>query len=114
MLASLFGFSQKDQGYTRLDVKMFKEKMNAKKSKIILDVRTPQEYQKAHIKKATLINFYDPGFKSKLAKLDKDKTYFVYCASGMRSKKAAKALSKLGIENIYELKGGFNAWQRAH
>lgn len=112
MLASLFGFSQKDKGFTRLDVNTFKEKMDSEKSKIILDVRTPTEYKKGHLRNARLINFYDQAFKSNLEKLDKNKTYFVYCATSIRSKKAAKALVKLGIKKIYELKGGYNAWQR--
>ena len=112
MLASLFGFSQKDKGFKRFDVRTFKEKIETERSKIILDVRTPQEYKNGHLKNAQLMNFYDRGFKSELEKLDKNKTYFIYCASGMRSKKAAKAISQLGVENIYELKGGYNAWQR--
>ena len=112
MLASLFEFTQKDKGFTRLDVNTFKEKMNSEKSKVVLDVRTLQEYKKGHLKNAKLINFYDRAFKSNLEILDKNKTYFVYCASGIRSKKAAKALSKLGVENIYELKGGYNSWRR--
>ena len=112
MLTSLFGFSQKDKGFTRLDVDTFKEKMNSENSKMILDVRTPQEYKKGHLKNAELINFYDQAFKSNLEKLDTNKTYFVYCASGIRSKKAAKMLAELGVENIFELKGGYNAWQR--
>jgi rhodanese-related sulfurtransferase len=59
-----------------------------------------------------LINFYDQAFNSSLRKLDKKKTYFVYCASGIRSEKAANKLAKLGVEKIFELKGGYNAWQR--
>lgn len=112
MLASLFGFSQRDKAFTRLDVDTFKEKMNSEKSKVILDVRTPQEFKKGHLKNAKLINFYDQAFNSSLRKLDKKKTYFVYCASGIRSKKAANKLAKLGVEKIFELKGGYHAWQR--
>ncbi|MDR9400156.1 MAG: rhodanese-like domain-containing protein [Psychroflexus sp.] len=111
MLASLFGFSQRDKAFTRLDVDTFKEKMNSEKSKVILDVRTPQEFKKGHLKNAKLINFYDQAFNSCLRKLDKKKTYFVYCASGIRSKKAANKLAELGVEKIFELKGGYNAWQ---
>ena len=86
--------------------------MNLEKSKVVLDVRTPQEYKNGHLKNAQMMNFYNQAFESNLKKLDKNKIYFVYCASGIRSKKAAKALSKLGVENIYELKGGYNSWRR--
>lgn len=114
MLAALFGFSQGNKGFERLMVGDFEEKVNSTKNKIILDVRTPQEYKNGHLKNAQLINYYDADFLEELKTLDKDKTVFVYCASGMRSLGAAKKLAKSGFSDIYELKGGYNAWKRKH
>ena len=114
MLASLFGFSQKNKGFERLMVADFEEKVNTTKNKIILDVRTPQEYNNGHLKKVKLINYYDADLLEELKKLDKDKTVFVYCASGMRSLRAAKKLAKLGFSEVYEMKGGYNAWKRKY
>jgi len=114
MLASVLGFSQKNKGFERLVVADFKEKVNTTNKKIILDVRTPQEYKKGHLKKAKLINYYDADFLEKLNELDKAKTVLVYCASGMRSQRAAKKLAKLGFSEVFEMKGGYNAWIRKY
>lgn len=44
---------------------------------------------------------------------DKNAKIVLYCRSGSMSAKAAKELVKLGYTNIYELDGGFNAWNSA-
>ena len=42
---------------------------------VILDVRTPQEFQSGHIQGAINIDFYAPDFPQQLDKLDKSKVY---------------------------------------
>jgi len=44
---------------------------------------------------------------------DKDKTYLVYCKTGGRGAIVTCDLKKLGYKNVYNLKGGFNAWKKA-
>jgi rhodanese-related sulfurtransferase len=77
---------------------------------VILDVRGPDEHGQGHVKDSILIELQSPDFKSKLEELDKDKTYLVYCRSGMRSAKAAKIMEKMEFENIYAMEGGFTNW----
>lgn len=45
-------------------------------------------------------------------RLSKDRPVIAYCASGMRSKSAAKQLRDAGFE-AYSLKGGFSTWVNA-
>lgn len=78
---------------------------------VILDVRTPEEFQSGHIKGAINIDFYAPDFAQKLDKLDKGKVYVVYCRSGHRSAQAVSLMKQQGFQTVYEIEGGIRAWQ---
>ncbi len=80
---------------------------------IVLDVRTPEEFTASHLSGATNLNYFDPHFQDKLAKMDKTQLYLVHCASGSRSAKAREILKKLNVQHIYHLEGGIQAWQKA-
>ena len=82
-------------------------------SGIILDVRTPEEYEEGHLENAVNINWYDPDFKEQAAQLDSKKTLFVYCKKGGRSTKAAAVLDSLGYKTT-NLLGGYDAWKEAN
>ncbi len=90
----------------------FKQKITTYKPDeyVILDVRTPQEFKQGHIENAVLINYYSADFRQKLATLDKNKIYFVYCRSGNRSAQTVKIMKDLGFKRIYELQGGIKNW----
>lgn len=80
----------------------------------IVDVRTPKEYNAGHLKNATNINVLANTFKTEIAKLDKNNTYYIYCRSGKRSARAAGIMKNLGFTSVYDLRGGFLAWSRAN
>lgn len=90
----------------------FKATMEQESNAIILDVRTPKEVAQGVIPGAMVINFYDDDFKEQIDKLDKTKTYFVYCKGGGRSGKTCNALQGAGFPNTYNLKGGITAWKK--
>ena len=78
----------------------------------LLDVRTPKEYKTSHIKNATNANYFNSKkFQSVCQSLDNTKPVYLYCRSGNRSQKASKILVKMGFKNIYDLQGGYLAWQ---
>ncbi|MDB6112128.1 MAG: rhodanese-like protein [Pedosphaera sp.] len=89
------------------------EKLIASKKVVILDVRTPAEFADGHLAGATNLDFRDPEFQAKLAKLDKSQPYLVHCAIGGRSAKASKVMTKLDFKSVYDLKGGLEAWKKA-
>ena len=70
---------------------------------IVIDVRTPEEYSSSHIKNTLNIDFLKPDFKEQIIKLDKTKTYKLYCHSGNRSGKAMDLMKTLGFTNIENL-----------
>ena len=76
---------------------------------VILDVRTQEEYDEAHIDGAILIPDYEIADKAESILKDKDQLLLVYCRSGRRSKLAAEELVKLGYTNVKEF-GGIMDW----
>ncbi|MBA4053281.1 MAG: rhodanese-like domain-containing protein [Marivirga sp.] len=93
-----------------LDPKRFKEKLSTDANVVLLDVRTPEEAEEGIIPGAVVMDFNASDFKAKVAKLDKDKTYLVYCKVGGRSAKAITLMEDKGIKKVYHLDGGYVAW----
>lgn len=77
---------------------------------VVIDVRTPDEYENGHIEGATLINFFGDDFDARIAELPKDKEYIVYCQSGNRSGKAVKKMEAAGFTNAHNMTGGWSSW----
>ncbi|MCS5592829.1 MAG: rhodanese-like domain-containing protein [Gammaproteobacteria bacterium] len=78
---------------------------------IILDVREEKERKTGFINSATHIPMAQ--VKGKLDTFDKNKKILTYCKSGMRSNTTAELLCKNQFKDVYSLKGGFDAWQKA-
>jgi rhodanese-related sulfurtransferase len=78
---------------------------------IILDVREEKERSAGFIDSD--LNIPMGQVKSKLDSLDKSKKILVYCKSGTRADRTADLLCKNKFQNVYSLKGGFNAWKKA-
>ena len=80
------------------------------KNFVILDVRTPEEYAEGHLANATNVDFKATDFAEKVSKLDKTKTYLVYCRAGHRSASAAEIMKTQAFQTIYNLDGGITQW----
>ena len=78
---------------------------------IILDIRTPGEYQSGHIEKSIMIDFYSKTYAQEVDRLDKTKTYLVHCRSGNRSTRSMALFKKLQFQKIYHLSSGINGWK---
>jgi len=78
---------------------------------IILDVRTPEEFAEGHIEKAINIDFYFETFRDELEKLDRNKTYLIYCRSGARSGNALDIMDELNFREVYNILGGIRDWE---
>jgi len=93
-----------------LSPKEFKAKMSASNT-IVLDVRTPAEIAQGKIPGAFDLDIRNPAFKGEVDKLDKAKTYLIYCKSGGRSGRACSIFKDAGFEKIYNLEGGYDGWK---
>ena len=78
---------------------------------VIIDVRTQGEFAEQHIKNATNIDLYSEAFQDMLNKLDKNKTYLIYCRSGGRSRTALDIMAELNFKEVYNILGGINQWK---
>ena len=79
---------------------------------VLLDVRTPKEYQEGHIQGALLLDYYSSDYVERLKALDKKKTYLIYCRSGNRSGKSLAIFEKLGFRRAYHMDTGVIGWAR--
>ena len=89
------------------------DKLRAEKKTVVLDVRTPAEFDKGHIPGAINLDFNAPDFQKKVAELDKTKTYLVHCAHGARGAKACTVMDKMAFTNVVHLEPGLSAWEKS-
>ncbi len=72
---------------------------------IILDVRTPEEYQSGHLDGAQLVNFLEGDVHAAIPQLDPTADYLVYCKSGGRSGQAVELMQQSGFTSAVNLGG---------
>ncbi len=80
---------------------------------VVLDVRTPEEFAEGHLDGAIMIDFYGADFTDRLAELDRDRPYLLYCRSGNRSSQARQIMIDLGFTDVADIDGGILAWTQA-
>ena len=99
-----------------LEAEAAKDFVEQHENAVIMDVRTPEEFDMSHISGAININVLDDDFESMAVILDRDKTYVVHCTKNPgngRSSRALSSLQSLGFKNLYSLEGGYLAWKEA-
>lgn len=95
----------------QLDAKELKNAIDQNEDCVILDVRTPHEYEKGKI--VNSINLPVDDVLEKVEKLipDKDKKIYVYCLSGSRSVYAVEEMVRLGYKNVFDVSHGLLSWR---
>ena len=76
----------------------------------ILDVRENSELTEGIIKNSKHINFSSVQTSLDSIKKYCNKATIVYCKSGVKSATISNLLIKNGFNNVYSIKGGFQAW----
>jgi phage shock protein E len=75
---------------------------------VLIDVRTPEEYEAGHAPSAVNIDYYGEGFREVLDDLDREGVYFLYCRSGNRSSSTLGLMEDMGFKEVYDLSGGWS------
>ena len=78
---------------------------------MIIDVRTPGEFAEGYIENAISLDYHSETFRDELDRLDRDKTYLVYCKVGIRSRKALDIMAELNFSEAYNMMGGMDQWE---
>lgn len=99
----------KESGYRQMNMEEAVAMMEEESDYIILDVRTPEEFDDKHIPGAVNVPNETIDAEEIPELPDKEQLVFVYCRSGNRSKQASAKLAALGYTNIVEF-GGINDW----
>ncbi|HUO60928.1 MAG TPA: rhodanese-like domain-containing protein [Candidatus Acidoferrales bacterium] len=91
----------------QISVEELKERRDAGKSPFVLDVREPDEYQRANIGGKLIPLGQLP---QRLEELNKNEEIVVHCKAGGRATQAAELLMACGFKNVKNLTGGITAW----
>ncbi len=78
---------------------------------VILDVRTRREFERDHLRSAVLEDYRSGTFAEDVGRLDRNRIYLLYCASGNRSGKAMEIMRSLGFRNVFHMAGGIGKWK---
>ena len=79
---------------------------------VLLDIRTPAEFSAARLEGAVNLDYYASDFARRLAGLDRDKTYLIYCRVGNRTGRTMPVMERLGFRRVFNLAGGIVDWYR--
>lgn len=106
-----FSFLRSESDFN-LDSEKFENNFNNDKGAVLIDVRTPEEFNTGHIPGAMNIDISSYEFKNRISQMDKSGSYYLYCRSGSRSYTAGKMMKNMGFEKVYNLEGGIIDWHR--
>ena len=98
---------------TETDVQSLYSGMQSAKPPVVVDVREREEWEHGYIPGSIFIprGFLEMRIEDRVP--DKDAPICVYCAGGVRSAFAAKAMEQLGYTNVRSVAGGFSKWKDA-
>ena len=109
-IAGLLACTQHKNDPNELEPQTFEQQAKNTQG-ILLDVRTPEEYNEGHLSGAINIDYKADNFEAALGQLDKDKPYYIYCKSGVRSGNTVTKMQKMGFTQVYNMDGGVEAWK---
>lgn len=87
------------------------EMLSTDDAPVVIDVRTPTERAGGYVEGS--LHMPLNHLRESAAKLPQDKTLVVHCAGGYRSAIAASILRQQGIDQILDMVGGFQAWEKS-
>ena len=92
----------------------FQQLMTSLEGALLLDVRTPEEWNEGHLDGAAHADYWgdEKAFEEAMNSIPRDRPVLVYCAGGGRSGLTAKELIAAGHQEVYNLEDGISGWER--
>lgn len=97
------------QTIPRMTAPALQQSLSGGEPPLVVDVRSEKEWEQSHIEGSR--NMPLPRLREHVRELPRDRTVVVHCQSGYRSAIAASVMAQEGMENLYDLVGGIQAWQ---
>ncbi len=88
----------------------FEDKLKMTPARIVLDVRTAEEFNGGYLEGAVNMDINHSDFNKNISRLDTSLPVFVYCLAGGRSSRAAEQLRSMGFPAVYNMEGGMSRW----
>ena len=104
------------RGYRTADIHLVSaealhDRVTGTSNLVLVDVRTPLEFEDGHIGGA--VNIPAPDLRTRYQELDPDKPTFLVCSSGNRSSLGASILKQHGFKELHNLAGGMTGYSQA-
>lgn len=97
----------------QIPIAELKKALDADEDIILLDVRTPREYEAVHIPSAINVSRGLLEFSIWSVVPDKEEKIYVYCKSGARAALATKQLNAFGYKNAVAIATGMSDWSKS-
>jgi len=106
-----FGLNNKMDGLAKgLPPLKAKEIMDSENDLVLLDVRTPEEFQAMRIPDSRVVNIPLGQLKQRIQEIPEDKPVLAFCKISMRGYEAQRILEAAGFDNVYFIEGGVVGW----
>ena len=93
---------------SQLSAKAKEQMLDAGENVLLLDLRSPAEYQEFRIEPSTLIPL--GALRDRVKEVPRDKPVIAFCKSSLRAYEAARILHGHGHTNVKVMDGGLALW----
>lgn len=93
----------------QISLEELKKQLRNNPETILIDVRSPQEYQEGHLNGSINIPLYELASKVNQLIPNNQRPIILYCKTGARSEEGRKLLKQRGYKTVYNLEGGLDS-----
>lgn len=77
---------------------------------LLVDCRTPEEYETAHIEGAMLVPLQELSVRINELRAHEERPIVIHCHRGKRSLSMTAVLRELGFDDVRSMAGGIHRW----